>query len=313
MTKSLKRLTPKKLKSKRKTKKIKKQKGGQPNLIRTNGDIHNAVHARSPQTHGHISNWDTSQVTDMSKLFQNKRDFNDDISNWDTSNVTNMEGMFLNAISFNQPIGAWDTSKVTTMYSMFNGARSFNQPIGEWDTHNVTSMVAMFRAAKSFNQPIRRWDVSSIINNPSHELRISSKMENMFVDARSFNQDLTSWNNDVLSRIAAEHPHDDGVFLKNHMFKNSNMKLINYPIYGPQERQRIGDESRNTLNNGVQQGIRRMEDEGLPETSTSKALGNNNLRGLIGSYLGGKNKVSKKTLKKKVTKKKTKKTKKIKK
>ena len=35
--------------------------------------------------YGPINTWDTSLITDMSKLFNYKTIFNDDISNWDTS------------------------------------------------------------------------------------------------------------------------------------------------------------------------------------------------------------------------------------
>ena len=50
-------------------------------------------------------NWiDTSQITDMSKLFLFTI-YNGDISEWDTSNVTDMQLMFCQAIQFNQPIG----------------------------------------------------------------------------------------------------------------------------------------------------------------------------------------------------------------
>ena len=61
----------------------------------------------------HISNWDTSRITDMSKLFENMHTFNDDISRWNTSKVTNMSSMFKFAKSFNQSIGNWETSKET--------------------------------------------------------------------------------------------------------------------------------------------------------------------------------------------------------
>ena len=36
-------------------------------------------------TYGHISTWDTSGVTDMSELFIDAHDFNEDIGAWDTT------------------------------------------------------------------------------------------------------------------------------------------------------------------------------------------------------------------------------------
>ena len=43
--------------------------------------------------YGHISNWDTSEVTDMNELFMSAYEFNQPIGNWDVSNVANMVGM----------------------------------------------------------------------------------------------------------------------------------------------------------------------------------------------------------------------------
>ena len=37
------------------------------------------------------------------------------ISKWDISNVTNMSGMFYNCENFNQDISRWDISNVTNM------------------------------------------------------------------------------------------------------------------------------------------------------------------------------------------------------
>ena len=42
----------------------------------------------------HISDWDVSNVTDMSELFLDLESFNQDIGKWDVSNVTNMDAMF---------------------------------------------------------------------------------------------------------------------------------------------------------------------------------------------------------------------------
>ncbi len=84
---------------------------------------------------GHISTWNTSQVTSMKDLFQDKRDFNDDITGWDVRNVTNMMGMFANATSFNQPIDCWQIKKVRNVRFMFRGATSFNQMLPSWRKH----------------------------------------------------------------------------------------------------------------------------------------------------------------------------------
>ena len=94
--------------------------------------------------YGKIGDWNTSDVTDMNRLFQFRDYFNEDISKWDVSKVTDMSGMFNHAESFNQPIGEWDTSNVTTMEGMFCEAFNFNQPIGEWNTSNVTNMAVSY-------------------------------------------------------------------------------------------------------------------------------------------------------------------------
>ena len=112
-------------------------------------------------TYGHISDWNTSAVTDMSDAFSGRTTFNEDIGNWDVSSVTNMREMFKSASSFNQPIGGWNVSAVANMRCMFQGASSFNQPIGNWNTASVTDMGWMFRWAYAFNQPINNWNVTT--------------------------------------------------------------------------------------------------------------------------------------------------------
>jgi hypothetical protein len=83
--------------------------------IRSDEDIGEAVHLwcnnrkTAEEKYGPIRDWNTRQVTDMSELFSNKTNFNDDIGCWDTSSCTTMEFMFYEAAAFNQPL-AFDTS-----------------------------------------------------------------------------------------------------------------------------------------------------------------------------------------------------------
>ena len=96
---------------------------------------------------------DTSNVTNMKRIFAGASKFNQPIGDWDTSKVTDMKAMFAEAHSFNQPIGNWDTSNVTDMSDMFAWAESFNQPIGNWNTSNVTYMKGMFEGANAYSHP----------------------------------------------------------------------------------------------------------------------------------------------------------------
>lgn len=129
------------------------------------------------------SHWDVSSVTNMTGIFQSSRSFTQDISNWDVSSVTDMTAMFQNARSFNQNIDSWDVSSVTDVIFMFNGASSFNQNLNSWDVSSVTIMRSMFQDASSFNQDLGSWDVSSVTD-----------MAGMFVSAIAFNQDIGGWN-----------------------------------------------------------------------------------------------------------------------
>ena len=84
--------------------------------------------------YGHINDWNTSEVTDMSNLFLYKSNFNSPIGNWDVSNVINMDSMFYCAHDFNQNIGSWDVSNVNNMDDMFKDAFRFDQDISKWKT-----------------------------------------------------------------------------------------------------------------------------------------------------------------------------------
>ena len=79
----------------------------------------------------------TSYVTDMSELFEDAYDFNQDISSWDTSNVRDMGHMFAYTEKFNQDIGAWDVANVQDMEYMFYRADGFNQDLSNWDVYNA--------------------------------------------------------------------------------------------------------------------------------------------------------------------------------
>jgi surface protein len=91
--------------------------------------------------YGHISNWNTENITNMSRIFLKKEHFNEPIGNWDVRNVTNMDLMFARAGTFNQPLDSWNVDNVTDMRCMFAHASSFNQPLVSWNVGNVTDGI----------------------------------------------------------------------------------------------------------------------------------------------------------------------------
>ena len=161
-----------------------------------------------------IGSWDTSFVTNMSRMFANNdgvSSFNQDIGGWNVRKVTtffnmfntatafnnasvampwtsgggigndssvitiDMRNMFLGATNFNADITAWNTSKVNLMSAMFQNT-SFNKDISVWNVAAVTSMNNMFNGNTIFNQPVKYWTVGS------------NTYASMFSGSTSFNQ-----------------------------------------------------------------------------------------------------------------------------
>ena len=116
-----------------------------------------------------MSEWDVSQVTDMSGLFQHGRS---DMysSSYSVYNV--------NAQSFNADISRWNTHAVTSMSRMFSNAQSFNGDISRWNTQSLAFMQNMFENAKSFDVDITEWTCDAY-----ERLRTRDNVDNMFTGA----------------------------------------------------------------------------------------------------------------------------------
>ena len=113
--------------------------------------------------YGHISTWNTSEISDMSGVFCGgdahyssyginewnsacnplAQHFNDDISAWDTSACTNAQYMFFKAYDFNQDLSSWDISSCTNMEGMFMRDSAFTQDLC-WDLSGVDNTDDMF-------------------------------------------------------------------------------------------------------------------------------------------------------------------------
>ena len=139
--------------------------------------------SKAEKKYGHISDWDTSEVTDMQYLFKDAESFNQPLEKWDVSQVMNMYGMFNQCESFNQPLNNWNVSRVVNMRAMFAYTHAFNQPLENWDVSDVIDFGSLFAGSESFNQDISSWDLKSAVF-----------LDRIFAETNSFNQNLDAWN-----------------------------------------------------------------------------------------------------------------------
>ena len=129
------------------------------NFIHHFYDAHKDCFDRSTQE-WNLSKWDTSNVTDMSKLFyccSNLKKLN--LNNWNTSNVTNMSYMFFSCLDLEYlECNNWNTSKVTDMSHMFEGTHSLSeiQGLKTWNTSNVKNSNLVFAGSGIFNNYTER-------------------------------------------------------------------------------------------------------------------------------------------------------------
>ena len=103
-----------------------------------------------------VSEWETSNVTDMREMFSDCKALTElNVSKWKTSNVTRMSTMFLGCKQLKTlDFSEWDVSKVTTMDSMFSGAGLTELDLSGWTSTGEVHVVDMFNgceALKSLN------------------------------------------------------------------------------------------------------------------------------------------------------------------
>lgn len=90
-----------------------------------------------------------------------------DMSNFDTSNVTNMSYLFNGCTSLdNVNLSGFDTSEVTTMSSMFYDCGLLTElDLSSFDTSNVTNMNSIFYDCHNLKKlDLSSWDFSKVTN-----------------------------------------------------------------------------------------------------------------------------------------------------
>ena len=122
-----------------------------------------------------VSNFDTSNVTSLSYTFSNIQQENyDDVNiigldKWNTKKCTNLAGLFFQArITENSIKGVegWDTSNVTSLSWTFARTYTFNGlrdlDLSNWNTEKVTSMYGLFESADFKSLNLNNWNTAKV-------------------------------------------------------------------------------------------------------------------------------------------------------
>lgn len=127
-----------------------------------------------------LSNFDTSKVTTMSYMFRYCSALAElNVDNFDTSNVTNMTYMFFACkVLPSLDVSSFNTSKVTNMNNMFSSCYKLTSlDLSGFDTSKVTNMSNMFydcRELESLN--IKGWNLGEV-TTMSYFLYANKKLE----------------------------------------------------------------------------------------------------------------------------------------
>ena len=145
-----------------------------------------------------VSKWNTSNVTDMTYMFgsilsdyggpNNYLVFNNiNLNNINTSNVTNMSYMFCGCNKLTDiDVSGFDTSKVAYMGGIFNVCSSLTTlDVSNWDTSNVTDMTRLFNQCSSLTYvDVSNFDTSKV-----------NYMDNIFYSCKKLSAlDLSNWD-----------------------------------------------------------------------------------------------------------------------
>ena len=137
-----------------------------------------------------LTNFNTSNVTNMKGMFYSAKFTSIDVSSLDTSNVINMSYMFGYARATSLNLNGLNTSKVTDMSSMFWATYDTSLDLSMLDTSKVTTMNRMFYAARSTSLDLSNFDTSNVTD-----------MGHMFINSYAKTIDVSSFNTSKVTNM----------------------------------------------------------------------------------------------------------------
>jgi hypothetical protein len=131
--------------------------GGFPTrLVDANVTTIRGMFVAVPDDNLDTSKWDTSNVTDMTSLFESSN-ARPDTSQWNTEKVTSMAGAFQATTLANPDTARFDTGNVSSISSMFILSSNARPDTSQWNTGKMIAMSNAFQAAPRANPDMSRW------------------------------------------------------------------------------------------------------------------------------------------------------------
>ncbi|RDG17295.1 BspA family leucine-rich repeat surface protein [Leuconostoc pseudomesenteroides] len=133
----------------------------------TNVDMGYMFGITSALTNLNLTNFKTTNVIDMSGMFQEAGLTSLDLSSWDVTQVTSFSGMFSNTTSLTTlNLTGWGVSRTATdvtMRYMFSSTGALtNLNLTNFKTTNVTNMLYMFYKTGLTSLDLSGWDVTKV-------------------------------------------------------------------------------------------------------------------------------------------------------
>lgn len=165
--------------------------------------------------HLDLSNWNVSDVVDMSYMFNLCEDLElISLEEWNVSNVISMSQMFADCSTLKSlPIAGWDTSKLKDMSYMFCNCRNLiNLELGNWNVSQVDDVFGVFLGCSNISElDLSNWDLGHVkscyqmfrdcfslvsLNISNWNIKELEYMDSMFFDCRNLTDlNLAGWGN----------------------------------------------------------------------------------------------------------------------
>ena len=208
-------------------------------VIYLNPDSSSMFQALTNLTELDMTNWDTSNVSNMDHMFYDCNSLIElDLSNWNTSNVTDMGFMFYDCTNLTSlDLTSFDTSNVTYMAYLFWWCSSLTWlDLSNWNTSKVTNMYSMFYDCTGMETlNMSGWDFRNAnkMSGLGYELYLRNmtnlKSLNMTNAKFSWNIQYTFYNLTNLEEVILDWADTSNVTYMNDLFYyDKNLKTIKW-------------------------------------------------------------------------------------